>query len=854
MNALRHWIVAGLLSCATGAAAEETAALRVRWSDPRTERSERLSLLPIDVALPHGMSRERAIASWTRAIAGSEQRWDALPPGTYQIVMRAASVVEDASVPVEVGEVILSPGDDRTLPIVLPSASGRDGDAASRPLEIVIADDAIDGENLRVSLWSNGVRSEPTRTARDVSRGVLLTMHASCAAGAIVMVESSNSIGTAVLGGTCHEPIRINMAARAGLVARISTSRNVESPRSGLLRFANCAGDASFEIPFAISDSRVRSGVPAGCGEATLRVAGFVPVRLSSAQWTSGESHDAGTVTLARGAAAAVRVRAGDDDTPLANVRVTAVRPGDLAAMRGDLDPKTIALGSAKSASSGWARLAGLPAGRVIFLLHAAGRKQPQVSEPYAIEAGEETVIDDLVVETPANVFVTVEVPAQLEGALELHSVELSATGHTHWPWRAPLRAKQGAPGAVIEDVPPGAWLVRANGRLKNGFALRLAETPVDVAPGVDRHVTLTLTDTLYHGRVTSGGKGVRGTINLRPAGNAAGGQSVVAKSGPDGEFQVLLPGGGDYRASISDAANQRTVTLDSTVTFDDPEDEVAIDLPTGRAIRGVVVDSAGSPVEGVSVSAARQTADPAATIGAPAAGDGRFVLDGVVPGRWELIAASKSARSEPLVVSVGEGDLDGVRLVVDPLQTIRIRVSDSTGAPLRLVNINTEFLAPGSLTPQFYGRLTDARGEVEFTLSPVQQKTAASIVIQPLPEGPLSCVMRTLDSDQTIQVEAHGSEVRLIDRQWIGHAGRRNWLVSSSGCAVPFLAKVEDESPGRQAMVFRRLARGTWTYVQTSNVAELAAVLTGRGLTLPPIRRFVVEPGSVTNVHLSKP
>jgi hypothetical protein len=705
---------------------------------------------------------------------------------------------------------------------------------------------------LVVSHWRDGVRSDVAATPQQVSGGVLLTMSASCVAGTIVMVESSKEIGTALLERGCEEPVRVRLTERASVAARISVPRGTRPPRSGSLRLAKCAADAaSVEIPFAISDSRMRTSVPAGCGEMTLHAAGFVPVRLSSQALKVGDSRDLGTVTLPEGAAAVLRVRAGSDAVPLEGVRIIAMRTNDLAAMRRELEVERFALGTTVSDASGWARLTGLPEGRVIFLLHGRGRKRPQVSEPYELVAGEETVIDDLVLETPANVFVTMSVPESLEDALELHAVELEGAGHTHWPSRVPIRAELTLTGTVVEDVPPGTWTVRATGRLKNGFALHLGETTIDVVAGVDRQVTLALTDTLYHGRVTRGGQSVNGTINLKPADKQSNRRHVVAKMRGDGEFQVLLEGKGEYAVSVQDSG-RRSVTLDHYVTFDDPNDEITIELPTGNEIRGRVVDSAGSPVEGVSVSAVQQIAEPAGSVGVKSSADGRFVLDGVVPGRWKLIADSKNERSEPVMVAVGEDDVDGITLVVDPVQTVKIRVVDMTGAPLSLVKVGAEFLAPGAVQPQYQGSLA-RRGEVEFRLSHAQQATPTNVVVQTVPDGRLSCEVLRLDSDQTIQVGPHAGEVRLIARQWVRKAGARNWLVSSSGCAVPFFARAEHESIGHEALVFQRLAAGRWTYVETHNAEELGAIFTGRGSSLTPIKTFVVEPGKTTRVDLSE-
>lgn len=53
--------------------------------------------------------------------------------------------------------------------------------------------------------------------------------------------------------------------------------------------------------------------------------------------------------------------------------------------------------------------------------MQARESSHPRFSEPYELEAGEEAVIDDLLLERPARVFVTLSVPPDLATALEPH-------------------------------------------------------------------------------------------------------------------------------------------------------------------------------------------------------------------------------------------------------------------------------------------------------------------------------------------------------------------------------------------------------------------------------------------------
>jgi hypothetical protein len=53
--------------------------------------------------------------------------------------------------------------------------------------------------------------------------------------------------------------------------------------------------------------------------------------------------------------------------------------------------------------------------------------------------------------------------------------------------------------------------------------------------------------------------------------------------------------------------------------------------------------------------------------------------------------------------------------------------------------------------------------------------------------------------------------------------------------------------------MIFAKLPAGRWTYVRTRHPRELAAVLAGRGTSLPAIRTFDVQAGKTTRVPVHR-
>jgi len=664
------------------------------------------------------------------------------------------------------------------------------------------------------------------------------------------MLETGTAIGIAVLDGTCNDVLRMPLLPAAKVIARVTVPAGVRAPSSASLRLAKCiAGRPEIEIPVAVQESRLHATVMAGCEEMSLRAGGFAPATIPPPPLKTGETRELGAIALSRGAAVSMQVRSARDAEPRPGVRITAVRAHELATMRRDLDFDRLAIASGVTDASGWARLEGLPEEKVVFLLRAQGRALPQITEPYALKPGEETVLDDVTLEVPSTLFVNVVIPDALRDAVQLFAAELTPAGHSHWPQMSPITGELTASGAEIADVPPGKWNVRVVGRLKNGFALSAASREIEVLSGVDQQVTLTITDSLFHGRVTHRGEPVAGVINLKPVGR---GRTAVATLAADGTFQVLLEKPGSYTVFVQKLPSGSSTRHDHPVAFEDANEEVAIELPTGR-ILGQVIDSTGAPVRDVFVSATRLTAEPRASAGARVPADGRFILDFVSPGRWEVVAESKNARSESVMITAGDGDLEDVTLILDPIEEIAVRVVDQSGAPIREASVLAEFLPPGASEPKV--QVAFSRGDrlsTLFRLAPWQQTMPTNLVIR-TPDGRLACAIRKLDADQTVAIPAATGELRLIAPQWSGGPHDQGWLVSSEGCAVGFYAISEPEGVGETAKVFRKLSAGRWTYVRTRHPRELAAVLTGRGASLPAIRTFDVQPGRTTRVPVHR-
>lgn len=800
----------------------------------------------MDVVLPSGLSREEAIRSWTYPLEGTGQSWDALPPGTYQIVVRTAKAAAGNEPPTDVGEVVLAHGDHQTVDVVLPGKFNDPGRASPRLLTVHVPT-TDDVSRLSIAQWLNGVRTVIEPTARQLQSEVVLTISARCSAGSVLVVESPRVIGAATLDGNCAGPIRVPVSPRADVVARLRLGHSAPRlPATGWFHLATCGNDRiRMEIPVTIANGHIRAALPADCSAWSLRAGGFVPIRIPGERLRIGEKRDLGELPLHAGAAAVIRVRSDRNGELAEGVRVAALREDDVAAVRGETEIESLVLDSGVTDASGWARLAGLPQERLVFLLHGPGRRHPQVSEPYELTVGEETVIDDLVLPTPASVAVTLSMPENVREALAVQEIALESAGPNQWPSRLPLRGDLTATGAIVEDVPPGTWKVRAAGRLANGYVLRLRETTVDVVAGMDRHVTLSVDDVLFHGRVTRGGTPVSGTLNLRPADRRGGRRSVVAPIDAHGRFEVLLEGEGSYTVVVQDKSG-RMVTLGRYVSFEDSED-VEIELPTGE-IRGRVVDSAGRPLPQISVSAHQQIAEPAGGAGARSSRDGSFVIDGVTPGTWELVAEAKDLRSAPVVVSVAGDTLDGVTLFADPTRLVRLRLVNVAGFPVPNAFVSAEIPRPLPLSPHTEIRMTRADGTAEFKVPATPDAFITTVVVM-TEDQRLSCALVSFQTDIAITVPAAFAELRLFKGERA--SGGKIWLLSPTGCAVPFLGTRTEIENGQRAFVFPKLAAGTWSYVETHTPEEELGLLTGRSANLTRIKTFNVAPAATTRITI---
>ena len=149
-------------------------------------------------------------------------------------------------------------------------------------------------------------------------------------------------------------------------------------------------------------------------------------------------------------------------------------------------------------------------------------------------------------------------------------------------------------------------------------------------------------------------------------------GMDLVPEKGPRARFTLLPPG--DYDVRVAKAPWATAVRRVTVVEGD--EAEMTVRLERGVSLEGVVVDDRGTPVAGASVSA---SSDGDAGGGAATDAEGRFRVDGLRPGRYQVSASAQGHGRDGAEASAPGG---GLRLVLRRSGTLRARLVLPTGAP----------------------------------------------------------------------------------------------------------------------------------------------------------------------------
>ncbi|MEM9380097.1 MAG: carboxypeptidase regulatory-like domain-containing protein [Planctomycetota bacterium] len=239
----------------------------------------------------------------------------------------------------------------------------------------------------------------------------------------------------------------------------------------------------------------------------------------------------------------------------------------------------------------------------------------------------------------------------------------------------------------------------------------------------------------------------------------------------------------------------------------------VTLTLQEGARLRGVVVDDRGEPIERV-----RVTATPA---GSGSGGDpvkersrdpeGRFELEGVGEGTWDLTAYAKGhGDGRPVRVEVPL-DLDGARIVLPRHASVAGKVVDASGAPVADVRVRGSGRSAATDAEGRFALTKMQPGEIHFQLSDTGEHGPPldpRLMLQPGEER--EGVVLALSVGARVLGEVHpsartGTELTVVMQPYDSYDMRRT-VVDAEG-RFSFVGV----SPGRYRVAFDWTGGGDW-------------------------------------------
>jgi hypothetical protein len=461
---------------------------------------------------------------------------------------------------------------------------------------------------------------------------------------------------------------------------------------------------------------RFRCAVPAGDLDVRLRVPGY----LSHYRWGAHVTRDAlsvGLLDLKPGSSIVgwIEVPPADRQFRFADCTVE-VEPQTVAPSfaRQDVERKGSLALSAQVNDRGFFAITGVPPGAYVLIAHHP-RYAPSRIAPVAVLAGGESEVKDIELKPPLAFEVRVDPP--LDPYQKPWTVRLSKIGGQ------PGYAVQVAEGAVATDggwrktgLEPGAYVLSIDGSFRSSWYHEEIELSA-ASPVREVHLPIVHAD----GVVSLGTKPVPAVLWF---GGAHGAVKIPAKSDEKGKFEVSLPAAPEtWSADIGNGRLHLYAHLDGIDARPAPGASTAhlrLELPD-TAIRGVVVDEAGTPLPDIPVQAVPDQGD-ARTVHSTAP-DGRFEILALKPQGWRLEASSDDGgggmASESVRVQLGADQAaEGIRLMMRR----RVKLSglvvspEGQGIPGANVIANLEqadvFLS--STIPETF---TDVAGQFELRL-----------------------------------------------------------------------------------------------------------------------------------------
>lgn len=258
----------------------------------------------------------------------------------------------------------------------------------------------------------------------------------------------------------------------------------------------------------------------------------------------------------------------------------------------------------------------------------------------------------------------------------------------------------------------------------------------------------------------------------------------IFARGDEQGRVSVrgLLPG--SYEVRLECMGMVEADEPPTLVVGNESLTDVTWEVRAGQAIRGVVVDAAGEPVEAATVAAsmAEQPREGRAhKTHSRTLADGSFELAGLPPSTYVLNVQADRPEPEPLHVTLEPGsDRNDVRIELPAVAVIEGRVIDERGVGIASVNVSATPLG----TWRGVQTRTDDGGR--FVLEHVQPGAVRVVADSDRWGQPLRAPGSTDDDEQGTVVEAIAGQRASVDLVVASLAGRIRGVVKDAhGVAV---------------------------------------------------------------------
>jgi protocatechuate 3,4-dioxygenase beta subunit len=229
------------------------------------------------------------------------------------------------------------------------------------------------------------------------------------------------------------------------------------------------------------------------------------------------------------------------------------------------------------------------------------------------------------------------------------------------------------------------------------GLSLGRISVYVETADGLSSTKTVRLTKEAPTGdvRVEFGTGAIRGRTQEpggQPVGSAwvtveraeSAGSGVASRAvDGDGHFEVKGVAAGSYRLRIWANGYAQVTTEPFTLAVEESRDLGVVIVPRGADLAGRVTDDAGQPVENATIALKDAGGRAVYTFSLFTTGsDGRYTVQGIVPGRYTVSAEARGLAPNKKVVDVGDAGASA-DLVLTRGGSVKVRVTDAAGQPV---------------------------------------------------------------------------------------------------------------------------------------------------------------------------